>query len=78
MLPTTRTRSAAATFMATGLLRSDPLFYRVFHDSPVSMVITTLTEGRYVEVNRAYAELLGYEPEELLGQTFPMLSLVHE
>lgn len=42
------------------------------------MVITTLTEGRYVEVNRAYAELLGYEPEELLGQTFPMLSLVHE
>jgi len=64
--------------MTTGLLLSDPLFYRVFHDSPVSMVITTLTEGRFVEVNRAYADLLGYEPEELLGQTFPMLSLVHE
>jgi PAS domain S-box-containing protein len=41
------------------------------------MVITTLAEGRYVEVNDAYARLLGYEPAELLGQTFPVLGLGH-
>jgi len=42
------------------------------------MVITTLDEGRYVEANRAYCELLGYSREELIGQTFPVLGLVHE
>ena len=53
------------------------LFYRVFHDSPVGMVITTLAEGRYVEVNNTFAQMLGYTPEQLIGQTFPMLGLGH-
>ena len=41
------------------------------------MVITTLAEGRYVEVNQAYAQMLGYAPAELLGLTFPVLGLGH-
>jgi PAS domain S-box-containing protein len=41
------------------------------------MVITTLAEGRYVEVNNAFAQMLGYTPQELVGQTFPMLGLGH-
>jgi PAS domain S-box-containing protein len=41
------------------------------------MVITTLAEGRYVEVNQAYAQMLGYAPSELIGQAFPVLGLGH-
>lgn len=63
--------------MEPTILDPGTLFYRVFHDSPVGMVITTLAEGRYVEVNDAYARMLGYTPQELLGQTFPVLGLGH-
>ena len=63
--------------MEPTILDPSTLFYRVFRDSPVGMVITTLAEGRYVAVNAAYARLLGYTPQELIGQTFPMLGLGH-
>ena len=65
------------SLMEPTILDPTTLFYRVFHDSPVGMVITTLAEGRYVAVNDAYARLLGYTPQELLGQTFPVLGLGH-
>ena len=63
--------------MEPAILNPGTLFYRVFHDSPVGMVITTLAEGRYVEVNDAYARMLGHTPPELIGQAFPMLGLGH-
>lgn len=63
--------------MEPTVLYPGTLFYRVFHDSPVGMVITTLAEGRYVEVNNTFAQMLGYTPEQLIGQTFPMLGLGH-
>ncbi len=63
--------------MEPTILDPGSLFYRVFHDSPVGMVITTLAEGRYVEVNDAFARMLGYQPPEMIGQTFPVLGLGH-
>lgn len=42
------------------------------------MVITTIDEGRYVAVNDAFARLLGYQPEELIGQPSPLLGLDNE
>ena len=64
--------------MEPTILDPGSLFYRVFHDSPVGMVITTLAEGRYVEVNNAYAQMLGYAPAELIGQAFPVFGLGHQ
>lgn len=64
--------------MRSGILSPDSLFYRVFHDSPVGMAITTLTEGRYVEVNAAFARLLGAMPEELRGQKLPLIGLEND
>ena len=64
--------------MQTGVLTPDTLFFRVFHDSPVGMVITTVTEGRYVEVNAAYARLLGYTVAELNDQSLALMGLEHE
>ncbi len=64
--------------MQTGVLTPDTLFFRVFHDSPVGMVITTVAEGRYVEVNAAYARLLGYTVAELNDQSLALMGLEHE
>ena len=69
------TAVSSLRYMEPTILDPATLFYRVFHDSPVGMVITTLAEGRYVAVNPSYARLLGYSPQELIGQTFPMLGL---
>ena len=64
--------------MQTSVLAPDTLFFRVFHDSPVGMVITTVAEGRYVEVNAAYARLLGYTVDELSDQSLALMGLEHE
>ena len=61
--------------MPAGVLPPGTLFYRVFHDSPVGMVITTVDEGRYVEVNDAFLRLVGCSREELADQTFTMVGL---
>ncbi|MDI1480979.1 PAS domain S-box protein [Polyangium sp. y55x31] len=44
-------------------------FQQMFDCSPIGLTIVSL-EGRFVSVNRALAEMLGYTPEELLALTF--------
>ncbi|MBT3218593.1 MAG: PAS domain S-box protein, partial [Proteobacteria bacterium] len=51
------------------LRRSEDKFYRVFHASPIGMVITKLTDGTVVELNRAFSNITGFEREPSLGQT---------
>jgi PAS domain S-box-containing protein len=41
-------------------------FRLVFDDAPIGMALTGRT-GRFVRVNRAFADMLGYAPEELVG-----------
>ncbi|MFO1338207.1 MAG: PAS domain S-box protein [Burkholderiaceae bacterium] len=41
----------------------------LFEAAPVAMVIADLSDGRYIEVNTAYAQLLGYAREDMLGRT---------
>lgn len=51
------------------LRQSEGRFSKVFHASPVAIVITTLAEGRYVDVNEFFLEMFGYRREEVIGQT---------
>lgn len=52
------------------LRQSEYRFETAFHSSPVPMVISTTDPDHpvYVEVNRAYSDLVGYPREALLGQ----------
>lgn len=59
--------------METSLFAATPLFERFFNDSPVGMVITTTTDGRYADVNPAFARMLGYAREELIGRPFEVM-----
>jgi PAS domain S-box-containing protein len=44
-------------------------FEKVFRFSPIPFTITTLREGRFVDVNAAFERRYGYPREEVLGRT---------
>ncbi len=44
-------------------------FSRVFHSSPVPMIVSSYPERRYIELNDAWLEFFGFSREEALGRT---------
>lgn len=42
---------------------------KLFHSSPVAIALTTMAEGRYLDVNDTLLQLLGYRRDELLGRS---------
>jgi PAS domain S-box-containing protein len=50
------------------LRESEEKFSAAFRASPIGLVIAT-TDGKYVEVNQALCDLLGYSRDELIGRT---------
>jgi PAS domain S-box-containing protein len=50
------------------LRESEEKFSAAFRASPIALVIATL-DGKFVEMNQAYCDLLGYSREELIGKT---------
>jgi PAS domain S-box-containing protein len=51
------------------LRKSEKKFLKIFHAAPALVGITTLAEGRFVDVNETCARILGYQREELIGRT---------
>lgn len=52
-----------------GLRESEMKFRAVFESSPVAKVIVDLEDGRIVEANKAWLDLLGFSVEEVIGRT---------
>jgi PAS domain S-box-containing protein len=48
---------------------SEEKFQKIFHSSPIAFSITTLEEGRFLEVNAAFEARYGYSRQEILGRT---------
>ncbi len=48
---------------------SEEKFQKIFHSSPIAFSITTVEEGRFLEVNAAFERRYGYCRAELLGRT---------
>jgi PAS domain S-box-containing protein len=66
----TKPYSVAEQLQVDGALRaSEDLFEMAFHSSPVAMAITTVAEGRYLEVNEAFERQMGYSRFEICGRT---------
>jgi len=51
------------------LRRSEERFEKIFQASPDAIVISRLSDGRYLEVNQRWLELFGYTREEAIGRT---------
>jgi PAS domain S-box-containing protein len=44
-------------------------FYKAFNASPEPITITTLTEGRYLDVNESFLRAPGYRRDDVIGRT---------
>ena len=51
------------------------IFAKAFRSSPLPITITTLDEGRFVNVNDAYVQMLGYSRKEVIGKTVAELNI---
>lgn len=54
---------------AEALKRSEERFFAAFHANPSAIAISTIDEGRYIDVNESWLNLFGYEREECIGRT---------
>lgn len=57
------------------LRQSEERFAKAFRSSPAAIVISTLEEGRFIDMNDRWLDLLGYAREELLGHTAAEIGL---
>jgi PAS domain S-box-containing protein len=51
------------------LRQAEEKFSNAFHGGPIMMSLTTVEEGRFIDVNNAICEGLGYTREEIIGRT---------
>ena len=51
------------------------LFAKAFRSSPLSITISTLSEGRYLDVNSAFLQMMGYERRDVIGRTAAELGI---
>jgi PAS domain S-box-containing protein len=51
------------------LRKSEERFCKIFRSSPLAVTISTATEGRYLDVNEAFLQMLGYPRREVIGRT---------
>ena len=59
----------------TALRENEEKFRKVFHSSPVAICITTVEDGRLLEANYAYWDLMALNPDNSLGKTSEELKL---
>src|SRR5688572_33464794 len=51
------------------LRRSQERFAVIFRASPVAIIIRSLVDGRFRDVNDSFLEMTGYTREEVVGRT---------
>ncbi len=61
-----RSRKRRAT---AELVESEERFAKAFKANPQPMMLTTLVEGRFVDVNESFGALSGFTREEIIGRT---------
>ena len=54
---------------------SEEKFSHAFHENPAPMAVSTIDEGRFLDVNTSFLTALGYFREEVIGRTAADLNL---
>ncbi len=49
--------------------KAEELFYKAFHASPLSINITHLKDGRFIDVNESFLKNFGYSRDEVIDHT---------
>ncbi|MFC2045410.1 PAS domain S-box protein [Chloroflexota bacterium] len=55
--------------METEMYQSEEKFSKIFYSCPYPIMITTIKEGRYIDVNDSFLRITGYSREEVIGHT---------
>ncbi|MCF8232600.1 MAG: PAS domain S-box protein [Bacteroidales bacterium] len=50
-------------------------FFHIFNSSPAALALTSVKDGKFLTINEAYIEIMGYEREEIIGNTVKDLSI---
>jgi len=59
----------------SALQQSQEQFSKAFHSNPIACGISTIAEGRFIDVNTSFLNLFGYRREEVIGQTSAELQI---
>ena len=51
------------------------MFSKAFRLSPESITLTSLKEGRYIDVNESFLHVIGYSRDEVIGRTATELNI---
>lgn len=51
------------------LRQSEQRFSQVFHTSPIATILSTIEDGRFIDVNQSFLDLTDYTRDEVIGQT---------
>jgi PAS domain S-box-containing protein len=54
--------------LVDSLRQSEEKFSRAFRVSPDAMMINALTDGRFIDVNDSFLQIVGYERDEVIGR----------
>src|SRR4030043_257823 len=57
------------------LKQSEEKFYKAFLSSPDMIIISSIKDGKYLEVNDSFVRNTGYSREELIGHTVEEFNL---
>lgn len=57
------------------LRESEDKFSKAFHASPDAMCICTITDGKVIDVNRSFCDVIGYARDEAIGSTLADLKM---
>jgi PAS domain S-box-containing protein len=60
------------------LKKSEQKFAKIFHSVPAQIALTTLAEGRCIDINETCLKILGYQREEVIGRTMLELGVWEE
>jgi two-component system, cell cycle sensor histidine kinase and response regulator CckA len=64
-----RLAGVVAAASVDALRRSEERFSKAFRNNPLALTISTEAEGRCLDVNKAFLDLLGYERQDVIGRT---------
>jgi PAS domain S-box-containing protein len=64
-----QTETAELRRLNAALRQSEECFHAIFDLAPIGITISTLADGRFVEMNEAAARLSGYRRDEVIGCT---------
>ncbi len=63
---------------AESLRQSEERFSKAFSESPAAVIITKLSDGRYIDVNETFLQLFEYTRQEIIGHTSPEINVFAE